>query len=88
MSPVPLDMDSGDGGGWPKELDPGEGDHHMKRLGLYDVGYADRLVVLCDDCAEEANRAGWMPELCERGGWLIDEQCDRCGVNNTREDEQ
>lgn len=50
-----------------------------RRLGLWDTGEVD-AVVLCDRCADRMSRDGMMPaaELLERGGWILDETCDRC----------
>jgi hypothetical protein len=58
------------------------------RLGLWDVGEAD-YVVLCDPCAARADEDGAMPgaEVIERGGWLLDETCDRCGRAHRTEEE-
>jgi len=54
----------------------------MNSLGLYDIDRPGSLIVLCDKCAAALLDDGWMPELVERGGWLVDESCDRCGSHD------
>ena len=53
-------------------------------LGAYDVDSDGGLVVYCRACAKVMSRAGEMAgaELVERGGWLVDEFCDRCGSHD------
>ena len=60
----------------------------VRRLGLWDTGETDHRV-LCDQCADRLSRDGEMPaaELLERGGWLLDETCDRCHCSAAPEHE-
>ena len=55
----------------------------MNNLGSYDIDRpGTNLLVLCNKCAKALSDDGWMPELVERGGWLVDESCDRCGSHD------
>jgi len=57
----------------------------MDNLGAYDVDADGGLMVYCRACADVLSRRGEMPgaELVERGGWVADEHCDRCGDRNS-----
>ena len=50
-------------------------------LGAYEIDNESGLTVLCRACAKRMSRNSEMPgaELVERGGWLEDEHCDKCG---------